>query len=104
MHEGNRRSNGSGSPEVLRACHGHWSRDEGDGVRGSHWSSRGSFGLTRVLDTFLFHVAPTDPSIFVLAGVVLAGVAVAACYIPACCAARIDPIVALRCEITCNST
>ena len=48
--------------------------------------------LTRVRVHFLYQVAATDFSTFVILSLFLAGVALVACWLPA----RIDPMVALR--------
>jgi putative ABC transport system permease protein len=55
-----------------------------------------SFGLSRVLASFLFGVSPTDPATFVAVPVLLVLVAILASYIPARRAASVDPISALR--------
>ncbi|HSE97127.1 MAG TPA: FtsX-like permease family protein, partial [Blastocatellia bacterium] len=57
-----------------------------------------SFGLTRVLQSFLFKVSATDPFTFVGVAGMLFLVAVAACLLPARRAVKIDPLVALRAE------
>ncbi len=54
--------------------------------------------LTRLLQSLLFDVSPTDPITFAVVGVVLVAAAVIACLVPARRAARTDPLVALRCE------
>ncbi len=58
----------------------------------------GSIGGARVLRTFLFEVEPHDPATLVFVMIVLTGVAVLACWLPARRAAKVDPMVALRCE------
>ena len=58
----------------------------------------GALWLTKLLQQFLFEVAPTDPLTYLGVAVVLALAALLACYIPARRAARVDPIVALRVE------
>jgi putative ABC transport system permease protein len=57
-----------------------------------------AYGLTRLLKTLLFGVTTSDPATFVIVSAVLATVALLACFIPARRAARVDPVVALRCE------
>jgi predicted permease len=56
----------------------------------------GAFATTRVLQTFLFQVSPTDPATFAGIALFFLMVALAASYIPARRAARIDPMAALR--------
>ncbi|MGH9145437.1 MAG: FtsX-like permease family protein, partial [Vicinamibacterales bacterium] len=57
-----------------------------------------AFTMTRVIQTFLWGITPTDPVTFVIVSAVLAVLALVACSVPARRALRIDPIVALRLE------
>jgi putative ABC transport system permease protein len=58
----------------------------------------GSLGLTRVMESFLYGVKPTDAVTFVAASVLLVAVAALAAWIPARRAAAVDPLIALRYE------
>ena len=53
-------------------------------------------GLTRVLQTQLFNVKPTDPMTMVVVAGFITLVAFVACYLPASRATRVDPMVVLR--------
>lgn len=57
-----------------------------------------SLAATRVLTSFLFGVAPTDPGTLVAVAGLLAGSAASACYLPARRAAAEDPLKSLRAE------
>ena len=57
-----------------------------------------SLGLTRVMESFLYGVKPTDALTFGAASVLLVAVAALAAWIPARRAARVDPLIALRYE------
>src|SRR5262249_35121604 len=58
----------------------------------------GAAGVTRVLQTFLFGVTPTDPVVFTTITLLLLAVGLTAAWLPARRAARIDPWSALRAE------
>jgi predicted permease len=58
----------------------------------------GAFALTRLMDTLLFGVTPTDPSTFVGVSLLLVAVAYFASYLPAKRATQVDPMEALRWE------
>ena len=58
----------------------------------------GAAGVTRVLQTFLFGVTPTDPIAFTIVTLLLMAVGLMAAWLPARRAARIDPWAALRAE------
>ena len=53
---------------------------------------------SRVLESFLFGVAPGDRFTFIVAPLVLIAVALVACWLPARRATRIDPLETLRLE------
>jgi putative ABC transport system permease protein len=56
----------------------------------------GSLAVTRVLQSLLFGVSPTDASVLVRVAALLAAVAALALYLPARRASRVDPMVTLR--------
>jgi predicted permease len=58
----------------------------------------GAAGVTRVLQTFLFGVTPTDPLVFTAVTLLLLAVGLMAAWLPARRATRIDPWAALRAE------
>jgi putative ABC transport system permease protein len=57
-----------------------------------------AFLLSRVLESLLFEVSPTDPLYLTTAPILLALVALLACYLPARRATRIEPAITLRNE------
>jgi putative ABC transport system permease protein len=57
-----------------------------------------SFGLTRLIASFLFGVKSWDPMVFVTVPVTLSAVALLAVWLPATRAAKLDPMQALRVE------
>jgi predicted permease len=57
-----------------------------------------AFALTRLMQTLLYQVRPSDPETFVLVSLALVGVAVIASAVPAYRATRVSPLVALRTE------
>jgi predicted permease len=58
----------------------------------------GALGLTRLMNSLLFGVKPTDPLTFLSVMALLFFVALCACLVPAGRAMRIDPMAALRTE------
>jgi predicted permease len=57
-----------------------------------------AISATRLMESLLFGVAPTDPVSFALSALALVAVAALACFIPAYRATRVDPLTALRYE------
>jgi predicted permease len=57
-----------------------------------------SFGLTRLMASFLFGVKPWDPTVFVAVPIVLTTVALLAVWLPATRASKVDPMQALHAE------
>ncbi len=55
-------------------------------------------GLTRLMSSLLFGISPLDPLTYVAVPIVLGTAAVLASYLPACRAAKVDPVEALRAE------
>jgi ABC-type antimicrobial peptide transport system permease subunit len=58
----------------------------------------GAWAASRLIDSFLYGVTPTDGATMAVATVVLMAVSALAVYVPARRAARVDPMVALRSE------
>jgi putative ABC transport system permease protein len=95
-HEiGVRMALGAGRTDVLRLVVGHAAILSAIGVA---LGLAASAGLTRLMDTLLFDVSPTDTVTFVALSLVLMGTSLLASYLPARRAARMDPMMALRCE------
>jgi putative ABC transport system permease protein len=58
----------------------------------------GSLGLSRLIQSLLYGVRPTDPGVMVAVATLLAMTGLVACFFPARRATRIDPVVALTSE------
>jgi ABC-type antimicrobial peptide transport system permease subunit len=57
-----------------------------------------SWGLTRLVQRFLYGVKPLDAMTFSVATLILFGIAVLACVVPARRAMQVEPVIALRYE------
>ncbi|HKQ75252.1 MAG TPA: ABC transporter permease, partial [Blastocatellia bacterium] len=58
----------------------------------------GALAVSRLMANQLFGVGPRDPLTFIVIALLLTFVALLACWIPARRAAKVDPMVAFRCE------
>ncbi|HEV8200420.1 MAG TPA: ABC transporter permease [Candidatus Polarisedimenticolia bacterium] len=71
-----------------------------EGLRLAAWGigigGLAALAATRLLQTFLFEVTPSNPLVYAAIALIIATVAGAASWIPARRASRIDPLVALR--------
>jgi putative ABC transport system permease protein len=74
-------------------------------MRGMRWVGvggvlglAGACALTRYLQSYLYNLSPTDPFTLGLVCFLVAVVSLLACWLPARRAAKVDPMVALRCE------
>jgi predicted permease len=86
---------GAQRADVLRMVLGKGFRLAAIGIAGG---LLGAFFGTRVLQSLLYEVRPTDPWIFAAVVVLLGAVALVASYLAARKALRVDPIIALRYE------
>jgi putative ABC transport system permease protein len=86
---------GARGPDVLRLVVGQGMLLAGAGVA---IGLAMAYLLTRLMSALLFSVRPTDLPTFTAVTVLLVVVALVACWIPARRAAKVDPMVALRCE------
>jgi ABC-type antimicrobial peptide transport system permease subunit len=57
-----------------------------------------SYGLTKLMKSYLYGVSLTDPLTFAVISAALLAVTLVACYAPARRATNVDPMTALRCE------
>jgi predicted permease len=57
-----------------------------------------SLGLTHALESWLYEIKPTDPSILFATTILMITVALVACWLPAARASRVEPVEALRYE------
>ena len=57
-----------------------------------------ALALTRLMQTLLYQVRPSDPGTFILVSIALVGVAILASAVPAYRATKVSPLVALRTE------
>ncbi len=95
-HEiGIRMALGAQPTDVLRSILGQGARLASLGVA---LGTLCAMALSRLLDTLLYGVSPSDPLTYAGAAVVLGGVTLAAAFVPARRASRVDPIRALRYE------
>ena len=90
---GIRRALGAQAPDILRLV---LAQGLAFAVGGVAIGIGGAFALTRVMQSMLFHVSPTDPATFAAIALLFVIVALAASYIPARRATRIDPMQAIR--------
>jgi putative ABC transport system permease protein len=58
----------------------------------------GAFGLTRLMETMLFGVEPTDATTFASISFLLITIALLACYLPGRRATKVEPTISLRYE------
>jgi predicted permease len=86
---------GAARPQVLRLV---LSQGLGLAAAGIVIGVPAAFALTRVMQSVLYQVRPTDPITFVVVPAVLVVVALAAAGLPAFRATRVSPLVALRSE------
>ena len=90
---GIRRALGAQQSDILRLVVG---QSFGLVLAGVAVGIAGALGLTRLMQSLLFHVSATDPATFATVALMFLCVALVASYIPARRANRIDPITALR--------
>ena len=57
-----------------------------------------AFALTRLMETMLFGVEPTDKLTFAAISIMLITVALLACYLPGRRATKVEPTISLRYE------
>jgi predicted permease len=57
-----------------------------------------AIGVTRLLESLLYGVRPTDPFTFTITAALLIAIGLVACSLPARRATHVDPMAALRCE------